>query len=113
MKKISSYSFGSIKIDGTEYSSDVIIFPERVLHPWWRKEGHYLHMEDLEEVLSYKPEVLVIGTGYSGVMRVPDEIVKKLQSMGISVVVQKTTEAVRSYNGLSAEKKVAALHLTC
>jgi hypothetical protein len=110
---IESYNFGRIKLNNTEYTSDVIIFPDRVLHPWWRKEGHLLHIEDIEEVLNYKPEILIIGTGYSGVMRVPAEIVKKLQSMGIQVVVQKTTEAVKTYNSLESGKKVAALHLTC
>lgn len=113
MMRIESYNFGRIRVNNTEYTSDVIIFPDRVLHTWWRKEGHLLHMEDLTEVLRYSPDTLIIGTGYSGVMRVPEDLVKKLQSMGIQVVVQKTTEAVETYNSSESIKKVAALHLTC
>ncbi len=111
--RIESYNFGRIRVNNTEYTSDVIIFPDRVLHPWWRKEGHFLHMEDLTEVLSYSPDTLIIGTGYSGVMRVPEDLVKKLRSMGINVTVQKTTEAVKTFNSSASSRKVAALHLTC
>ena len=62
--RIDSYSFGIIMIDGKTYTSDVIVFPERVFSPWWRKEGHFLRMEDLAEVLREKPDIIVIGTGY-------------------------------------------------
>ncbi len=111
--KIEDYSFGRIKINGETYTKDVIILPDRVYHPWWRKEGHRLSMEDLVEALSEEPEVLVIGRGYAGVMRVPDDVVRALEERGIKVVVQKTREAVKTFNSLKDKRAVAALHLTC
>ena len=69
--KIDSYSFGRIVINGKTYTSDVIIYPDRVHAPWWRKDGHLLQLADLAEALQAKPDVLVIGTGYAGVMRFP------------------------------------------
>ncbi len=114
MKRIDSYSFGRIVIDGTTYTKDVIIFPDRVFSPWWRKEGHNLCLDDLSEVLKAEPHILIIGKGYSGIMKVPRSVVEELRGRGIEVRAMKTTEAVELFNTLSdRKKKVAALHLTC
>lgn len=37
---IENYNFGEIKIDGKTYTSDVIIYKDKVEDSWWRKEGH-------------------------------------------------------------------------
>jgi hypothetical protein len=112
--KIEHYSFGSITIDGKTYTSDVIIYPGRVDSSWWRKEGHNLQVVDLVDVINAKPQVIVIGTGSSGVMRVPGDIISHLESKGIEVHVERTDKAVELFNKLQKDKIViAALHLTC
>jgi len=111
--KIDSYFFGRIVINGKSYMKDVIIFPDRVFSPWWRKEGHLLHMEDLEEVVNEKPDILIIGRGYAGVMRVPEGLVSELEAMGMEVIVSRTPSAVDIFNNIEGKKAVAALHLTC
>jgi len=112
--KIERYSFGSITIDGRTYTSDVIIYPERVDASWWRKEGHSLNIVDLADVLKKKPEVLLIGTGSSGLMKVPKETLSHLESQGIEVHVALTAKAVEIFNKLqSAKRVIAAFHLTC
>lgn len=111
---IEHYSFGRITINGKTYTRDLIIFPDRINPSWWRKEGHLLQLEDLEEVIKERPELLIIGTGYYGVMRVPEELLKILSAKGIEVIVKKTAEAVEIYNkGYTSMKTVACLHLTC
>jgi len=111
---IDSYEFGRIVINGKRYDSDLIVFSDKVRSGWWRKEGHRLHVEDLKEVLEVKPEVLVVGTGYSGLMTVPPETRKYIESKGIELMVQKTTEACETFNRLGKSREVvAALHLTC
>ena len=74
-----------------------------------------MQVEDLEEVWEFKPEVLVIGTGASGVMRVSKDVFTKAKELGIEVISQLTSEAVKSFNScLNQGKKVAgAFHLTC
>ena len=76
---IDAYAFGEIRIDGTPYRSDVIIWPDRVKCPWWRGQGHVLAADDLAEVLAVPPRLLVIGTGYYGRMAVPRETLAALQ----------------------------------
>lgn len=111
--RIDSYSFGRIVINGKTYTSDVIVFPGRVLSSWWRKEGHLLQMEDLAEVLKERPDVLIVGRGYSGVMEVPQGLIDELKRLGIEVIVEKTTGAVKIFNDYKGRRVVAALHLTC
>ena len=114
MPKIDSYAFGRIVIDGRPYTSDLILWPDRVSASWWRKDGHRLRIEDLAEVLAEPPQVLVVGTGSMGRLRVPDETVRQLQAQGIQVVVALTPQAIEDYNGMQAHARtVAALHLTC
>ncbi len=112
---IEEYSFGRIVVDGKTYTQDLIIFPDRVKSGWWRREGHSLCLEDLEEVLKDPPEILVVGTGYAGLMRVPRDVKERLEEMGIRVVVERTGKAYKTFNKLLSEgrKVVAALHLTC
>ena len=44
---IEDYRFGRVVIDGRAYTSDVIVFPDRVKDNWWRNEGHELCPADL------------------------------------------------------------------
>lgn len=112
--KIEHYSFGNITIDGKTYTSDVIIYPGRVDASWWRKEGHCLRVVDLADIIKAKPEVVIVGTGYSGVMVVPKETISDLESKGIEVHVERTGKAVELFNNIQKDKVViAALHLTC
>ncbi len=111
---IDSYRFGEVVIDGRKFTSDVIVFPDRVEGGWWRKEGHKLHPEDLGEVIPEKPEVLVVGTGDMGLMEVPPETCHFLETKAISLVADLTGEACCIYNQLCrSQRVVAALHLTC
>jgi hypothetical protein len=111
---IEHYSFGSITIDGQTYTSDVIIYPGRVDSSWWRREGHNLQIADLTEIIKAKPQILVVGTGAYGAMKVSKDTVSYLESKGIEVRVELTDEAVEEFNKLQKDKIViAALHLTC
>ncbi|MFB6088347.1 MAG: Mth938-like domain-containing protein [Candidatus Aenigmatarchaeota archaeon] len=112
--KIEDYSFGKIEINGRKFTEDVIIFPDRVESEWWRKNGHELNPRDIGEILEYGPDVLVVGTGTSGRMKVLNDVESLLKEHGIDLIKEKTDKAVESYNELRGKKKVvAALHLTC
>lgn len=111
---INSYDFGRIVIDGTVFTTDVIIFPDRVEDNWWRRDGHVLHVEDVELVVEQKPEVLIVGTGKYGVMKVSPQTREYIESKGVELIVEQTEQACEIYNRISQAKKVvAALHLTC
>ena len=114
MNIIDSYQFGQIVINGKNYTSDVIIFPDRVNGSWWRKSGHQLCVDDIAEVLTEKPEVLIVGTGASGRLRVLPETKQAVEAQGIKLIVETTDQACNTYNQLcQSQRVVAALHLTC
>jgi len=112
---IRSYEFGRIVIDAEEYTRDVIIYPDRVDATWWRREGHELRPEDIGEVLKASPEVLVVGQGYDGCMRILPETERLLREKGIELRSALTERACKTYNDLANKGKrvIAALHLTC
>lgn len=112
---IDSYNFGRITIDKKEFYKDVIIFSDYVFSPWLRKEGHFLSAEDLSNVFDKKPKILIIGTGYSGLMEVPDKVMKILKEKNIEFFILKTKEACNKFNELTSANKnpIAVLHLTC
>jgi len=111
---INSYDFGRIVVDGKAYTNDVIIFPGRVKDNWWRKEGHALHIEDIETVVEEKPEVLIVGTGKYGILKVLPETREYIKSKRIELIIEPTDKACKMYNEVSKDKKaVASLHLTC
>ena len=112
---IDSYSFGSMTIDGKIYESDLIIFPDRVNSGWWRKEGHCLTVDDLSEVIDYKPEILIVGKGASGCMRVPPSTKKSMSERQIDLLDKNTDQAYQLFNQQEKKGKrvVGAFHLTC
>ncbi len=111
---IDSYEFGRIVVNGKQYDSDLIIFPDFIKENWWRKSGHSVHIEDLKDAIDANPEVIIIGTGYYGRMKVSKETREYAKSRGIQLIVENTSKAAATYNRLSQVKKaIAALHLTC
>jgi hypothetical protein len=114
---IDSYEFGVVIVNGEKYTSDIVVLPDGVVKSWWRKEDHRLRVEDLQDVLNVepKPEVLVVGTGYYGLVKISSEVEYKLESSGIELIAKPTTDACKIVNDLlkSNRKVAAAFHLTC
>jgi len=111
---IDSYRFGLVVIKGKNYTSDVILSPDGVRSEWSRKRGHELCLEDIAMVLAENPEVLIVGTGESGLMMVLPETKQGIQAHCIKLIVETTDKACQTYNQLChSQKVVAALHLTC
>ena len=114
MNVIDSYRFGLITVNGKEYDSDVIIFPDRVISDWWKKRGHELCLEDIAEAVKESPQVLVVGTGTSNLMKVLPEVRRMVEPQGIKLIVEPTDRACDTYNQLChSQRVVAALHITC
>ena len=114
--KIDSFSFGKITIAGKLYTTDVIVYPDRIEDNWVREEEHRPQISEFADIVQAEPDILIIGTGYAGVMSIPDQIRNFLTSKGMEVRVDKTAKAVEMFNSLignAREKVVAAFHITC
>ena len=114
MNIIEKFQFGKIMVSGASYNKDLIIFPDHIQDNWWRREGHLLKITDLDAVLNYQPDVLIIGTGLYGLMKIDKNLIEILKDFNIKrVIVEKTKKACLYYNNETLPRKVAALHLSC
>jgi hypothetical protein len=111
---IESYDFGAMAVDGQKYTADLIILPGKIKSDWWRREGHKLALEDLKDVFLEDIEVLVVGTGFYGLMKVGEAVKQAATARGLTLHIEKTEKATRVFNELFSRKKTAgAFHLTC
>jgi hypothetical protein len=117
--RIDGTGFGYIIVDGVRYDYDVVI-TDRVMKR--KKElsavgsGHTPLTG--EEVLHYfserPPEVLVVGTGQSGLMPLSG-VKEACEKLNIELIVERTPDAVRTFNKLreSGRNVNAIFHVTC
>ena len=112
---ITSCSFGVIVIEGKQYTSDLIIYPDgHIEDSWYRRKGHTLSSDDISKLIESKPEVIIAGTGVSGLMKPEPGLDKLLFKKGIRFIAQPNQKAMKIYNELSSTKRVGAcFHLTC
>lgn len=110
---IDSAFFGSFIIDGKRYDCDVVISWKGEVHE--RKKTHEFTKAELLGVLMAEPEVVVVGTGHSGVVKVESGVEVAARLEGVELIIKQTPEAVQEYNKLARAKKkvVAVLHSTC
>jgi len=104
-----------MEIDGKTYNRDLILVPGKVLHPWIRRRGHHLAMEDLELILAEPPRILIVGTGIFGRMQVGSGLIHALEDRGVTCRVLRTHDAAAAYNEAREDGSdcAGAFHLTC
>lgn len=119
---IGEYHFGSITIDGKTYEYDVEVRWTGEVLKWWRGESHVIDIDDVKRAIDQNPELIIIGTGESGLAKVTERTKEEILSKGIGLIVDKTEEAIKTFNIQKEEsteeegvqKKVIGLfHLTC
>ena len=113
--RIESSSFGIIVINGKTYKSDLIIYPDgHITDSWRRKSGHTLLIDDIDGLIQYGPEVIIAGTGHSGLVKPEKGLEKILSDLGIQFISAPNQEAVELYNNMGSKKRVGAcFHLAC
>ena len=111
--KLTGYRFGRVEANGLVYEHDLIVTPTEV-REWRRREGHRVHPEDLAPALAAQPQVIVIGTGFSGLLHPTPEAEQALTDRRVELVVERTGLAVEAYHELAPSRRACALlHLTC
>ena len=119
MAKIDRYNFGLIVIDGKQYVHDVLILPDGTVkkrEPSKVRFGsHEIVWDDVVKIVNEQPQVIVIGTGASGLSKLSVDVGVKLRQANIDLVILPSSQAVEKFNQLTQEGgRVAALiHITC
>jgi len=113
--KIDSTGFGWISVGNIRYNHDIIIFPDGKIknrYEGFKGDSHSLSKEEAEKVIGSGIEVLVVGTGQSGVLSIPEETKEFLAKKGIKLIAEQTSNAIKTFNTLSGGK-CALFHTTC
>ena len=112
MVKINSFRFGSLKINNKNYNNDMAIHWDGELIS--RESTHTVSKSDIIDFLLKGPEVIVIGTGIAGNVKIDKDAENFLKLKNVELIIKKTPEAVEEFNKLSKDRKVIALlHVTC
>lgn len=112
--KINSYHFGEMDIDGTAYTSDLVIASGEIHARWYRQEGHRVKLLDIEKWIRNDCRKLIIGTGAAGFCKVAPEVDQYCREHSIELIAEKTGKATETFNSVKEKSGVvAAFHLTC
>jgi hypothetical protein len=111
--------FGNITIDGKTYDHDVTIDLSGHVNKRHKKlskevygTSHVISEAEAESVFEKGSDLLVIGTGQEGNVRLSPEAEAYFEKKGCKVLLQPTQEAIKSFNRAHG-KRIALMHVTC
>lgn len=106
--RIRAYDQGSIQINETVYTHDLILLPEQLITDWDSAPVGQLTVEHFEPVREYAPEILILGTGRQQAFA-PARLMADLGRFGLGLEIMDTAAACRTFNVLMSEdRRVAA-----
>jgi hypothetical protein len=112
---ISDFSFGRIVVNGRTCTTDIKVIQGTLTSDWWRKSGHTVEIEDVQDILNAELDILVIGKGQPGYMKIADSLKQRLSELNIKLIEAPTARAVETFNRLYKEgRRVAGgFHFGC
>jgi uncharacterized protein len=110
--KINSYSDDSFKLKNKLIKSNLVISKDRLIENWPVDAYQNLASQHLDQIISWQPEIILIGTGRAPSFPNP-ELIAYVTSKNIGLEIMDTGAACRSYNLLIDEGRyvVACLFL--
>ena len=115
MVVINSTKFGSITVNGKTYYDDVIVTWDDEVKEIHLNIRHLFGLPEFNQIASKKPDVLIIGTGDSGLLRVSEDIKRLCKERGIELTEMTSKGAIEKFNEIfnQGKKVVAFIHVTC
>ncbi len=107
---IRSYSDSEVRVGERALQSPFIVTPHELYTDWPATSVSALRADDLERVLEWQPEVLLIG-GAGGPGALSGEVRRALAARGIGCEVMHLGAACRTYNVLVSEQRAVAAAL--
>ena len=112
---ITDFSFGRIVAKGQTCNNDIKIVQGTLITDWWRKSGHSVEIEEVQDALKAKPDVLVIGQGQPGYMKTSNSLREHLVEKNIKLIEEPTAKAIETFNRLYEEgwRVAGGFHVGC
>ena len=100
---------GAVRIGGETVAENVVLFRDAIQRGISLDNVEALQEQDLEDLLSKQPELVIFGTGWKS-QRPPRELVFAMARRGIGFETMDTPAACRTFNILVSEgRDVAAV----
>jgi uncharacterized protein len=99
---ITAYDDGSVSVNGKAFSQSLIITSSQLDENWEIAGIELLTAVHIDRVLSYQPELIIIGTGNKLIFPAV-EVYSAIIKLGIGVDFMDTRAACRTYNILMSE----------
>lgn len=105
---ITGYDADFIEINKMRYSQNLIVMADQLILDWQASDFASLTEADFAQLVTLKPEVVLLGTGEKHHFLHP-KIYQNLSTQGIPLECMTTAAACRTYNFLMSEgRNVAA-----
>jgi hypothetical protein len=112
---INSAEFGSITIDNKTYYNDIIVTWDNEVKEIHLAVRHEFGFSEFNRITSKNPDVLIVGTGDSGLCEISEKIRELCGERKIELIEMISKKAIEKFNeAFNQGKKVAAfIHITC
>ena len=117
---IDATEFGAITINGKTYGHDVIIRLSGAVEKRRKRlskelygTSHIVSKAEAKFVFEDGCELLIVGAGQDGNVRLSPEASEYFGKKHCRVVLQRTPEAILTFNESPEKRKAALMHVTC
>ena len=102
-----NYGDGKLKVNQSEYTTSLIIFPDKLYTDWPVASVDDLEVPHFEQIITRNPDIVLLGTGLQ--QKFPSvELRRSLVQAQLNLEVMDTAAACRTYNLLVAEGRDVA-----
>ncbi len=102
-----NYGDGKLKVNQSEYTTSLIIFPDKLYTDWPVASVDDLEVQHFEQIITRNPDIVLLGTGLQ--QKFPSvELRRSLVQAQLNLEVMDTAAACRTYNLLVAEGRDVA-----
>ena len=111
--KIDGTKFGEITINGKPYDSDMTVYWDGRLA--YRGKDHIIELGEFMKILKSEPEILVIGAGQNGIVKVSEVVAEWAKNKKVDIYSEATPKAIDIFNAFVSQgkKAVGIFHVTC
>jgi hypothetical protein len=117
--KIDKTKFGSITVSGIKYENDILIRLDGDVEKRKKKlskevfgTSHIISLAEAEHVYEEGAEIIIIGAGQSGLVKLSDEAAEFFTQKKCRVELMPTPQAIQRWNKTKGST-VGLFHITC
>ncbi len=105
--------FGEITINGQVFYSDMTVYWNGKMS--YRSKEHVVEFGEFMKILKSEPEIVVIGKGEEGVLKVSEEVLRWAKAKKVDLYFENTGKAADIFNAFAnqGKKVVGIFHVTC